>query len=309
MNFKQVLSLNTENKLKDHFGVKNMQIRKQIHAIKIPFQVKTELGVLDRFVYSYLIHGENVCLIDSGVVSSEGVIFDYMEKIGLKPEDISLMILTHSHPDHIGSAKSIKAKSGCKIAAHPCEIPWIEDVELQAKERPVPNFHLLVEGSVDVDKILEDGDVLDLDENIRLKVIHTPGHSKGSISILIEEEGVIITGDAVPIKGDLPIYEDIETSVNSIKKLKSIPKIETLLSSWDDPQEGDNVYQIMDDALNYLQNIHESVIKINKINPSLEPMEFCKMVLKDLGIPEVAANPIVAQSFQANLNVKNQDLF
>ena len=287
-----------------------MEITKNVHAIKIPFQVKTELGTLDRFVYSYLVNGEHVCLIDSGVVASESVIFDYMEKIGLKPEDISLMILTHSHPDHIGSARSIKAKSGCKIAAHSGEIPWIEDVELQAKERPVPNFHLLVEGSVDVDKILEDGDVLDLDENIRLEVIHTPGHSKGSISILIEEEGVIITGDAVPLKGDLPIYEDIETSVNSIKKLKSTSGIETLLASWDDPQEGENVYQIMDDALDYLQTIHESVIKINKMNPSLEPMEFCKMVLKDLGIPEIAANPIVAMSFQANLNVcENQDLF
>jgi len=284
-----------------------MEITKNVHAIKIPFQVKTELGTLDRFVYSYLVNGEQVCLIDSGVVASESVIFDYMEKIGLKPEDISLMILTHSHPDHIGSARSIKAKSGCKIAAHSGEIPWIEDVELQANERPVPNFHLLVEGPVDVDDILKDGDVLDLDENISLKVIHTPGHSKGSISLLIEEEGIIITGDAVPLKGDLPIYEDIETSVNSIKKLKSIPKIETLLASWDDPQEGDSVYQIMDDALDYLQSIHKSVIKINKMSPSLEPMDFCKMVLKDLGIPEVAANPIVAQSFQANLNVK--DLF
>lgn len=286
-----------------------MQITKHIYAIKIPFQVKTELGALDRFVYSYLIHGETVCLIDSGVVSSEDVIFDYMEKIGLKPEDISLMILTHSHPDHIGSTKSIKAKSRCKIAAHSGEISWIEDVELQAKERPVPNFHSLVEGSVDVDKILEDGDVLDLGKNISLEVIHTPGHSKGSISILIEKERVLITGDAVPLKGDLPIYEDIETTINSIKKLKSTSGIEALLASWDDPQEGNNVYQIMDDALDYLQNIHESVIKINKMNPSLESMEFCKMVLKDLGIPEVAANPIVARSFQANLNVQNQDLF
>ncbi|MGB9979963.1 MBL fold metallo-hydrolase [Methanobacterium sp.] len=287
-----------------------MEITKHIHAIKIPFQVKTELGVLDRFVYSYLVHCENICLIDSGVVSSEGVIFNYMNKIGLKPEDISLMVLTHSHPDHIGSAKSIKAKTGCKIAAHSGERPWIEDVELQAKERPVPNFHSLVEGSVDVDDILEDGDILDLGENISLKVIHTPGHSKGSISLLIEEKGIIITGDAVPLKGDLPIYEDIETTVNSIKKLKSTPGIETLLASWDDPQKGDNVYQIMDDALDYLQNIHGSVIKINKMNPSLEPMEFCKMVLKDLGIPEVAANPIVAQSFQANLNAReNESLF
>jgi len=52
-----------------------MEITKNVHAVKIPFQVKTELGTLDRFVYSYLVTGEQVCLIDSGVVASEGVIF------------------------------------------------------------------------------------------------------------------------------------------------------------------------------------------------------------------------------------------
>ena len=287
-----------------------MEITKNVHAIKIPFQVKTELGTLDRFVYSYLVTGEQVCLIDSGVVASEGVIFDYMEKISLKPENISLMILTHSHPDHIGSAKSIKEKSGCQVAAHSGERSWIEDVELQAKERPVPNFHSLVEGSVNVDITLEEGETVELGKNINLKVIHTPGHSKGSISLLIEEKGVIITGDAVPLKGDLPIYEDIETSVKSIEKLKSIHGIEALLASWDDPRDGDHAYHVMGEALDYLQSIHESVIKISKTNQPADPMEFCKIVLKDLGIPEMAANPIVAQSFQANLNARgNQDLF
>jgi len=287
-----------------------MQITKHVHAIKIPFQVKTELGTLDRFVYSYLINGNDICLIDSGVVTSEGVIFEYIEKIGLKPSDISLMILTHSHPDHIGSAKSIKEKSGCKVAAHPGERSWIEYIELQAKERPVPNFHSLVEGSVDVDDALEDGDVLDLGENISLKVIHTPGHSEGSISIFTPEEGVLFTGDAIPLKGDLPIYDNIETSVESINKLKAIEGIKTLLASWDDPKEGEDVYHIMDEALNYLQHIHKSVIKINMENPSSNPLEFCKMVLKELGMPEMAANPIVAASFQSNLkSLENQDLF
>ncbi len=279
-----------------------MQITKHVQAIKIPFQLITDSGVLERFVYSYLIHGENTYLIDTGVVSSEDVIFEYMEKIGLKPADISLIVLSHSHPDHIGSANSTKEKSGCKVAAHSGERSWIEDVELQAKERPVPNFHLLVEGSVKIDNILEDGDVLDIGDNT-IKIIHTPGHSKGSISFLMEEEGILITGDAIPINGDLPIYDDIESSVRSIKKLKAIKGIKTLLASWDDPREGDQVYQVMDESLDYLQRIHESVIKINEINSSLDPIVFCKAVLKDLGMPEMAANPVVARSFQANLKV------
>ena len=126
----------------------------------------------------------------------------------------------------------------------------------------------------------------------------------------MEEEGVLFTGDAVLLKGDLPIYEDVEVYVKSIKKLKAIEGIKVLLASWDDPQEGNHAYQVINESLDYLQRIHESVIKINKKNPSLDTMEFCKMVLDDLGIPEAAANPIVAASFQSNLKVlKNQDLF
>ncbi|MBI5680421.1 MAG: MBL fold metallo-hydrolase [Methanobacterium sp.] len=280
-----------------------MEITKHVHAIKIPFQVKTDAGILERFVYSYLINGNEICLIDSGVSSSKEIIFNYMDKIGLRPDDISLMILTHSHPDHIGSAKSIQEKSNCEIAAHQGEIPWIEDVELQEKERPVPNFHSLVEGSVNVNMNLADGDLIDLGGDITLKVIHTPGHSKGSISIFIEEECVLFTGDAVPIKGDLPIYDDFNESIRSVDKLKRIEGINVLLASWDDPQEGIHAYDSMDEGLDYLQNINESVYKINSNNDGLNEIELCMKVLEDLGLPAVAANPIVAKSFQSNLNV------
>lgn len=278
-----------------------MQITENVHAIKIPFHVKTDSGILERFVYTYLITGNEIYLIDSGVVSSEGVIFNYMDKIGLKPEDISLMILTHSHPDHIGSAKSIKEKSGCKILAHPNEKSWIENIDLQAKERPVPNFHSLVEGSIDVDETLEDGDKVNLGKDIIIKVIHTPGHSKGSISLLIEKEGVLITGDVIPIKGDLPIYEDSSESIQSIEKLREIEGIDVLLSAWDEPRGDNDAYKVMDEGIDYLKQIQLSVNKINYKNPNLDPLDFCKAVLKDLGLLEMAANPIVSRSFQSDL--------
>jgi len=278
-----------------------MQITEHIHAIKIPFQVKSNSGILERFVYSYLIYGDDVCLIDSGVSSSEKIIFDYLEKTGHAPDDISLMILTHSHPDHIGSAKSIQRISGCEIAAHEGEKSWIEDVDLQFKERPVPNFHSLVEGSVQVDLVLEDGEIVDLGGNIHLEVIHSPGHSTGSISLHIPRERVLITGDSVPLPGDLPIYDDFAKSVMSIERLKAVKCLEVLLASWDEPQKGDDIHQRMDEALDYLQHIQEVVEKLIPVNSPSESMEFCRIVLKELGLPEPAANPIVARSFQANL--------
>jgi hypothetical protein len=51
--------------------------------------------------------------------------------------------------------------AGSLTPAHLSEKSWIEDVELQSKERPVPNFHSLVKGSVDVDRIIEEKEVLD----------------------------------------------------------------------------------------------------------------------------------------------------
>ncbi len=278
-----------------------MKITEHVHAIKIPFQVKTDSGTLERFVYSYLIFGDEICLIDSGVCSSEKIIFNYLEKTGHSPDDISLLILTHSHPDHVGSAQSVQRISGCEIAAHEGEKSWIEDVDLQFKERPVPNFHSMVEGSVQVDHVLEDMDVVELGSDINLKVIHTPGHSKGSISIHIPSKSVLITGDAVPIKGDLPIYDDFTGSIHSIEMLMGVEDVELLLSSWDEPQKGENVHKKMFESLDYLQNIQGIVKKVASGNSSSEPMEFCRAVLKELGLPELAANPIVARSFQANL--------
>jgi glyoxylase-like metal-dependent hydrolase (beta-lactamase superfamily II) len=279
-----------------------MQITKHIHAIKIPFHVKIGSDKLERFVYSYLICGEKICLIDSGVSSSDDLIFDYMDKLGLKENDLSLMILTHSHPDHMGSAKSIKDKSDCKVLAHENEIKWIENIELQAKERPVPNFHSLVEGSVPVDGILENGDMVDLGDNITMRVIHTPGHSEGSISLFTKGEGVLFTGDAILIPGELPIYDDYNQLIESIKKMKDIKGVNTLLAAWDDPRKGNEVYRIMDDSLDYLKHINEIVKKVDDMDLDLDPIEFSKRVLKEINIPEMAANPIIARSFQSNLD-------
>lgn len=284
-----------------------MQITENIHALKIPFHLTDPTGRrIDRFVYVYLIYGKKICLIDSGVASSERVIFDYLRKTGRSPEEISLLILTHSHPDHIGAAAAIIAASGCEVACHAAERSWIEDVNQQFKERPVPGFHSLVGGSVKVDRVLKDGDIIDLDDAVSAKVIHTPGHSKGSISILLPSCGALFSGDAVPLPGDAPIYEDPIESVRSIKKLKSISGINHLLAAWDEPQKDSVVYKRMDEGLQYIQRIHEAVINVSGSHPTADPMELCKMVLKEIGIPEIMANPLIARSFQSNLKLRDR---
>jgi hydroxyacylglutathione hydrolase len=280
-----------------------VQVSEHIHALKIGFQVRVSpQRSINRFVFVYLIYGrDRICLIDSGIASSEGVIFDYLGKTGRDPRQISLLILTHSHPDHIGGARAVQEGTGCAVASHAEEKTWIEDVELQARERPVPGFHSLVGGSVRVDRTLAEGENIELDGGIGIQVFHTPGHSRGSISLWVPGERTLICGDAVPLAGDLPIYDDVLASVDSIKKLKGIEGIDLLLASWDDPRQGRGAYQVLDESLRYLQRIQDSVNRVAGENVPTDPLVFCQQVLEDLGLSGVPVNPLVARSFQAHL--------
>lgn len=279
-----------------------MQINKHVHALRIPFYATTPSGTgLERFVYVYLISGTEVCLIDTGVASSEEVIFDYLRTIDRKVSDISRIILTHSHPGHMGATRAIKMETGCSVAVHSAEKAWIEHVELQSKERSLPGFDTLVSGSVAVDRTLEDGDIIDLACGLKLQVLHTPGHSRGSVALFLPGYNILFSGDAVPVPGDVPVYEDVLASVNSIKKLKGIQGIRHLLESWDEPRKGDQAYERMDEGLRHIQRIHEAVLRTAGKDPSPEPMQLCPKVLEELGIPSVAANSLVARTFAAHL--------
>lgn len=285
-----------------------MRVTEHIHAIKIPFRLAVEPGRgVDRFVYAYLILGKEICLIDCGVSSTENMIFDYMGKVGRDPKEISMVVLTHSHPDHIGGCQGVVREVGCQVAAHVEAQPWIEDVELQFRHRPIVNFHSLVSGPVKVDVALRDGDELELGDGRVLEVVHTPGHSRGSVSLVFREDGALFTGDAVPMSGGLPIYEDVRSSVRSVRKLAAIEGLKVLFASWDDPHHGDRVYELMREALHYFQSTHEAVRKVTANLPSLDSRELSSRVLRELGLPEAATPVIVVKSIEAHLRELRYD--
>jgi hydroxyacylglutathione hydrolase len=285
-----------------------MQITPTIHAIRHSFKVPvTPNSSIDRFVYSYLIYGETITLIDTGVAGGEARIFETIRSSGRSPSEIALIILTHSHPDHIGSARAIQRESGCSVAAHHAERAWIEDVGLQNRERPVPGFSTLVGGPVNIDHELNDGDSIEPDETREgeMQVFFTPGHSAGSISLFLHNEGALFSGDAISVPGDLPVYDDALLSVQSVRKLKTIRGIRVLLSSWDEPRKDGNVYRQMDLALEYLQHIHDVVL--DSAGEGIpDPMELTIKSAAVLGLPPQAVNPLLARTFAANLRVRDR---
>ena len=116
------------------------------------------------------------------------------------------------------------------------EKPWIEDTGLQFRNRPIPNFHQLTGGPVQVNRTLADGEVLQPEPGITLQVVGTPGHSRVDLSYLLEEERCIFTGDAIPVPDDIPIWVSGKDSAVSLQRLETLcltGAVETVYPAWD----------------------------------------------------------------------------
>lgn len=286
-----------------------MKITEKIHALKHTFFIPVNPTMkLERFVYSFIIFGKNnAYLIDSGVSTSENEILKCVVDNGYSINDIKALILTHSHPDHIGSAKSIKEKSSCEVLAHEGEREWIENVDKQFAERPVPGFSNFVKDSVKIDRFLKDSEKIELEDGLIIEVIHTPGHSCGSISLFVKNEYALICGDSLLLPGSLPIYDNASQAVISILKLKKIEGVNTLLSSWSEVVTDEGVTAKMDKSIGYFKALHKIITGIPNAN-NLQPMDLCKQVIEKMGLPPVAVNPLVAKSFQSNICNKDNSV-
>jgi glyoxylase-like metal-dependent hydrolase (beta-lactamase superfamily II) len=109
-------------------------------------------------------------------------------RIGRK---LDLLILTHCHYDHIAAVLEIVAATGAKVAMHEDDLSCLKSDRISASAmfgRKSPAFQ--------VDIVLHGGDVVDLGDAI-LQVIHTPGHTPGSICLYDEASRTIFTGDTV----------------------------------------------------------------------------------------------------------------
>ncbi len=187
------------------------------------------------FDHCYVIQDKGTIMVDGGAPKKAKEFIRSLEKIGINTHDIKLIILTHAHWDHIGSVKEIKDLTGAKIALHHLEKEWLEK-SLKSMPPGVTTWgHILgkimtvllplisIPGT-NVDVVIGDEGFL-LDEyGIPGKVIHTPGHSSGSVSILLET-GEAFVGDMsmnkFPLRFSpgLPIFAEDAVRLNESWKL------------------------------------------------------------------------------------------
>jgi len=274
-----------------------MKVTEHVHALRINYMIRVSPTLsVKRFVYVYVIVGQHVHLIDTGIASHVGDVDVYLGEIGRSIEAVATVALTHSHADHMGGLKAIHSQSHCRVVAHALETPWVENTRLQAHERPTKEFDRLVGGNVAVDQQVTDGDCIELEPGLQLEVIHTPGHSPGSVCYLLKGDQAMFSGDALAFAWGVPVYDDVMVSLASVRRLQSLKGVACLLSSWDQPRYGQEASDVFNRCPDYLQTIHVAIREEVTYPDMIDPMGLCHAVLSRLKLPTAAASPLVAQS-------------
>lgn len=280
-----------------------MKITESIHVLRLDFNIQINSQTkFEKFVNVIFIFGDRITLIDTGVKYSLPSILNYIKENGRNISELDTIILSHSHPDHIGSALELKKLSGCKILAHHAEKDWIEDIDFQFAERPIPGFYTLVDSSVKVDEFIVHNQVIEIEHNIHLKIFHAPGHSNGMINILFIEDKILFTADSIPLKGDIPNYNNFSQLIISLNEIYQNRNYNIMLTSWTPPIfDRIEMNRLMTAGSTYLFRVDCSV----KSNYSKQPIciNACENTLKELGIPPFLANVVVDNAFKSHVSV------
>lgn len=185
---------------------------------------------------TYYIEGGVLVDVGSGDFIDE--MLEQMEHYDIDIDSINKIILTHSHYDHVGGCKELKEKTGAQVFVHPEGKKLIEEGKVLQEEFDA-NFE-----PFEIDGTLEEDDTVETPDHT-FRVVHTPGHTPGSIALWDEEDEILISGDTLFTDGfGSTDHEegDQKKLEESLRKIKELDDIEVLLPGHGTPASKRNVY-------------------------------------------------------------------
>jgi glyoxylase-like metal-dependent hydrolase (beta-lactamase superfamily II) len=181
----------------------------------------------------FVIVEDTITVVDAGWRTSGRRVVEFVRRLGRHPQEISLIVSTHYHTDHIGGMAHVKERSGAQVAVHHAEVAYVQGHPQARLPNPfqstvlgllmTPVLALIQPRPFAVDRTLRDGDRLSPLGG--MEIVHTPGHTPGSISLYFPSQGLLIAGDALQYKRQrlgLPsplVSRDMTQARESIRKL------------------------------------------------------------------------------------------
>jgi glyoxylase-like metal-dependent hydrolase (beta-lactamase superfamily II) len=210
-------------------------------ALQVPFAV--------RAVNCYLLEGDPLMLIDPGADWHETMVEleDALADRGLRVEDVEQVILTHQHYDHVGLAHRVRERSGATVVAHHLLREFLADLPGQMELEDtyqadvmrlhgvpeaaiqelyeVSREHRVYGGSVTVDRLIGDGDVV-VAGGRELHVAVRPGHSPTDTVFTTEAERVTFSGDHLigHISSNPVIHRPLDRPADTRDRMRSLPR-------------------------------------------------------------------------------------
>lgn len=216
-----------------------MKLYENVEALEL----KMNFGGNESTIHPVLFFDQpgDMTLVDAGLPGQGTAIKEIVTKLGLRMSNIRRLILTHQDIDHIGGAAEIVQETKAEVLAHADDLPYIQGEQQLIKFNPERIENMLKSlpeerreaarrlfsspPRVRVDRVLKDGE--ELPQHGGLRIIHTPGHTPGHISILALAHGLLISGDALRVEngtlvGPSPAATpDMATAIASLDKLRS----------------------------------------------------------------------------------------
>lgn len=136
----------------------------------------------------FLVRGlDRAVLIDAGAGRGSEIIWNHIQQLSINPQDLSTLILTHGHVDHMGGAAFFQGHTGCRIVAHELDRRAIESGD---PVRTGASWYSLTLPPLTVDRVLTaPAEEIPLGGGEKIICLHTPGHTPGSISPYLDRDG------------------------------------------------------------------------------------------------------------------------
>jgi glyoxylase-like metal-dependent hydrolase (beta-lactamase superfamily II) len=171
-------------------------------------QIDTRLGGWEQVTAGYLIDGPAPVLVETGSQSSVPVVLDALSAMGLGPDDLAGVVVTHVHLDHAGGAGDVaRAFPRATLYVHPRGARHLVDpTRLVASAATVYGAALdslygrLRPTEAGRVKALEDGERIDVGGGRHLDIVHSPGHAKHHLAVHDDGSGALFVGDAVGVR-------------------------------------------------------------------------------------------------------------